>query len=342
MSVSFRSVLLSAGLVLLAPLQAFAQPSQNAMVAEALFEDGQKLMQAGKTAEACEKFAASQKLDPAIGTLLNLAACHEKLGRTATAWVEFNDAFAQSNRQGDKARAQFAKQHADALEKQLYRLTITVLKPNRNMSVKLDGNEIAKEAFGTAIPLDPGDHQVEATQAGRKPFRQTLHSSPGGNDRVEVPELPEIEYGMPHPDTAESAPPIESEPPPKKELSTGGGVNKPLLIGGVGAIGVGVGGIVTGVIFGVMALGQASDRDKICKPGAPVPCRDQRAFDLDYDAHVSQTMMFVFGGAGVALAATGGVLLGMSLAKKQPAQTGLVVVPSVGPHLSGIQLGGTF
>src|SRR5689334_12832457 len=98
------------------PAVAMAQGSQNTLMAEALFEEAQKLMTAGKYAEACDKFAASQKLDPAVGTLLNLAACHEKMGKTATAWIEFSDAYGQSNKQGDKQRMQFAKSHMDSLE----------------------------------------------------------------------------------------------------------------------------------------------------------------------------------------------------------------------------------
>jgi len=53
-------------------------------LAESLYQDGRDLLTAGRTAEACEKFAESHRLDPAAGTLLNLAACNE---RTCTAQV---------------------------------------------------------------------------------------------------------------------------------------------------------------------------------------------------------------------------------------------------------------
>ncbi len=45
--------------------------------AELLFQEGQQLIKDGKHAAACPKFEQSQKLDPAIGTLLNLAHCYE-------------------------------------------------------------------------------------------------------------------------------------------------------------------------------------------------------------------------------------------------------------------------
>ena len=57
----------------------------NPALAQSLFEEGRQLMSNGKFAEACPKFESSYKLDPAAGTLLNLAVCHEKVGRTAAA-----------------------------------------------------------------------------------------------------------------------------------------------------------------------------------------------------------------------------------------------------------------
>jgi hypothetical protein len=198
--------------------------------------------------------------------------------------------------------------------------------------------------------MDPGDHLVEATQAGRKPFRKTVSPNPtGGAEKIDITELPEIEYGAPHeegttpPPVDNNPPPVDNNPPPQKEEPKKGGVN-PLMIGGIAALGVGVGGVVVGVIMGVSSSGDASSRDKLCPPKAMTPCRSQAAFDLDYNAHVEQSMMFLFGGVGAALVITGGVLLGLSFAKKSsaPQTTGLVVAPAVGPQLTGLQLGGTF
>ncbi|MCL2451247.1 MAG: hypothetical protein FWD17_20060, partial [Polyangiaceae bacterium] len=60
---------------------AFAQTASEEAAAEALFEQGRDLMLAGRVAEACPKFAESERLDPAPGTLLNLATCYERNGQ---------------------------------------------------------------------------------------------------------------------------------------------------------------------------------------------------------------------------------------------------------------------
>src|SRR5271156_1769624 len=74
--------------------QAPAPPASatDKVAAEALFEEGRRLVAAGSFADACPKFADSERLDPSGGALLNLASCYEKLGRSATAWVTYREA----------------------------------------------------------------------------------------------------------------------------------------------------------------------------------------------------------------------------------------------------------
>src|SRR5215510_1523736 len=83
-------------------------PAQNhqaeSQAAEALFRQAKSLMAQGQYGEACEKFSASQSLEPGLGTLLFLGDCYEHAGRFASALSTFAEArkFAQSR--GDSER----------------------------------------------------------------------------------------------------------------------------------------------------------------------------------------------------------------------------------------------
>jgi len=158
--------------------------------AEALFRNGQSLMKAGKFHEACEKFAASYEIDPAVGTLLNLAVCHEKEGRSATAWNEFLEVAAKATQTGQKEREGFARTRAKALEQALLRVAVAVPRPTPGLEVTVDGNPLPQAAWDSEMPLDPGEHRIEAKASGYKGWDQALTvSAAQRHQRVEVPAL---------------------------------------------------------------------------------------------------------------------------------------------------------
>src|SRR5947207_15862051 len=68
---------------------ATAEPDSSAPSAEALFREGRDAVKMGEYEIACPKFEESQRLDPANGTLLNLALCEEGWGHLADARRHF-------------------------------------------------------------------------------------------------------------------------------------------------------------------------------------------------------------------------------------------------------------
>lgn len=129
---------------------------------QSLFDEGRELMIQGNFAEACAKFETSYELEPGLGTLLNLALCHEKRGQLATAYVKYNDAFTLALRAGDEARVALAKKRLDALTPRLSRIVIDA--DARHLPsgawITMDGTPMDRALLGVPFPVDGGQHEL--------------------------------------------------------------------------------------------------------------------------------------------------------------------------------------
>lgn len=129
-----------------------AEPSP---AAEALFQAGREAARRGDYAEACTRFNESQRLEPALGTRLNLALCEEELGHLAEAWALFR-ALAHAL-PADDPRMALVESHAAAL---VVRVPTLVLHAGAELPlgsrVEVAGLRVTPSAFGVAIPLNPG------------------------------------------------------------------------------------------------------------------------------------------------------------------------------------------
>lgn len=240
-----------------------AEPSPaDRQAATVLFKDGKALFDKGQTAEACRKLEASQRLDPAAGTLLNLAVCHEKEGRTASAWYEFTDALAAARKDNRPERIKLAEEHIAKLEPLLVRLTIEVPKESDlpDLTVLRDDAILARAGWGSATPVDPGDHKIEAKAPGKLGWSQTVKvdaSQP--NKSIKVPVL------APDPDAGKiAAPPPKVEPPPP--VAPPPAVEPPSTRHRNGVIATAVGGavIVGAGVVGFVAKSKWDDAQRDC------------------------------------------------------------------------------
>src|SRR5262245_52574072 len=152
-----------------------AQATDRAL-AEELFRQGHSLVEAQRYAEACPKFAQSQRLDPGTGTLLNLAACHQAQGKLASAWTEYSTVITLSQRDNRPDRVAFAEERLKEIEPKLSRLTIelSAAADTPGLAIKLDGAVVGRPALGVAVPVDPGTHNVEASATGKQAWRATV------------------------------------------------------------------------------------------------------------------------------------------------------------------------
>src|ERR1700759_5170722 len=95
--------------------------------ADQLFKKGKKLLGEKKYAEACNTFEEVDKLDPAIGSKLNVAHCYEEWGKLATAWRWYSDAAHKADAEKDE-RAKRIHKLIDDLDANVPRLTVRVPK----------------------------------------------------------------------------------------------------------------------------------------------------------------------------------------------------------------------
>lgn len=147
--------------------------------AEALFRDGRRLIQRGKLSAGCDKLAASQRVEPSVGTLLNLGDCREKLGQLASAWAAFRNAEALASRTPGEARREAeARRRAHALEARLTTLVIVVPHPVDGLIVRRDGEPVDPGAWNTPIPLDPDTYTITAEAPGYQSWRTEVPITP--------------------------------------------------------------------------------------------------------------------------------------------------------------------
>ncbi len=281
---------------------AFAQ-SSNKAAAEALFIDGRNLMAAGKHAEACPKFEARQKLEPGLGTMLNLAQCYEATGKTASAWAQYREAIPLARAAGSREREELASERAKALESRLSTLTIRAMGGGATgvaLDVRRDGMSVDPAELGTPIPVDPGPHKVEATAPGRAPWSTTVEVAANATSvSIEIPQLEAAPSDHPQPGAGPAVGPAVDQGPTAD--TTQGSMQKPLAIG---VAAVGVVGLGLGAYFG-LAAGSSWDDAKAGCQDYPFDC-SQAALDSESSA-TSQarvsTIAFIAGGVAVAAGA---------------------------------------
>jgi len=300
---------------------AAAQPSpSDKALAEALFRDGRQLLEAGKLSAACGKFAESQRIDPKLGTLLNLATCHEQEGKTASAWAEFNEAASQAASANQPERVDFAKEHAAALEKRLIRVVLQMPNAPAGLKLALDDRDLSAAALGSAIPVDPGHHAISASAPGKGTWSTTLEAKSGpATLPISIPALADAPSSSP--------PPYASTPP--NEPSEGTGENRRtagLFLGGVGLVGLGL-----GAGFGIHALSQQAVVEEHC---SGIYC-DSAGLDADRSAHTSATISTIAFIAGAACTGAGAILFFTARPSKTKGSSAWRL-PSVG--ISGTQL----
>jgi tetratricopeptide (TPR) repeat protein len=320
--------------------------------ADALFKQGKKLMAEKRYADACPQFEQSMKLDPGIGTQLNIARCYEEWGRIGHALLAYQAAEKMAKDANDKRVPQI-HELVENLDSQVPRLTIRLPKDSKPEGVKVTLDGAAVESIGTALVIDPGPHTIEYTVDDGPKKSKIVPVERGGDSEVTL-DVPKDRVakggkggkggkgegenkgdGEKKGNGAGKA--EETAAAPGRNMRIGG-----LVLGGAGVIAIGVSSIMT-----LSARGQYNDALNMYCMGMKDMC-DPMGLELTHDARSTAntaTIVFLVGTAAVG----GGVALyllapkGAASAKAESGeQSARYIVPSVSKDGAGVVFGGQF
>ncbi len=344
------AVVTAAALMFVAVPEARAQSVE----AETLFREGKKLIKEGKLAEGCDKLDASDRIEPSVGTELNLGDCREKNNQLASAWAAFLKAASNAKKAGnDKGREKEARARATKLEHRLSYLTISVPDANRveGLTISRNGVPVDSALWNTGVPVDAGTYEITGQAPGHEAWTTSVKIVGEADEQsVEVPRFKSLEDLVPKED---DKPPPDEDPDvvtdPDVIVRDGGGspgmfTTKRKIAAGVGV--VGLLGIAGSVMFGLQAKDLQSQADEICPEAA---CNDQMAIDLNEDAQGKALLSNVFLGVGVAAVAGAVVLWFLGAPDGAPAndfpdddEDEVTVTPMIGHDHVSVTLGRRF
>jgi hypothetical protein len=306
--------------------------------AETLFNEGRDLLRAGKTAEACDRFAASVARFESVGVAkktvaatLNLADCREQNQQLATSWATFLRAATLAQNAGLRTAAAEARKRAGLLQPRISYLTIAIADASRveGLTIARDGAPVEPALWNQSVPIDGGTYVVSAVAPGNTEWSAKVEvPAQNGKVSIEIPRLKRLNDFVGAVTPVAETPAADGPEPrgaPKRPMT-------PLQWGGIGVAGAGVLALGAGVYFGFEAKSisdEASDWDTF----------DPERFD---EGEAAERNGIIALGVGAACVVTGGVLyyLGHRSAS-QEAET-VSMTPMVLPDGLGLGAMGRF
>jgi len=334
-----RSRAVSAGLLVFSLIwgsvpHAFAVTDEERAAARAAAGQGADAFDAAKWQEAVDLFSRAETLVHSPIHLLFIGRAQTKLGH----WVKAYEAFNLIKREGAPANAPPAVKKAveeaaaelAQLEPQLPYVAVSVKNPSGQVEVKMDGAVVPPALLGLMRPVDPGQHQFQASNGQASSEVVTAEVKPATRQNVELvlgAASAPIPVAAPPPEQNPAAPPPASDEPSK----TNG-----LRIGSYAAFGVGAAGLAVGTVFLVQYLGTKDDADKICPTPSCPPDKQAEQKSKDSDAASQGTLSVVgyaVGGAGIAAGVT---LFILSNTSKKSAELEPGIRPYIGYQTAGV------
>jgi hypothetical protein len=252
----------------------------------ALFRQGRDAMKVGDYRSACASFEESQRLDPAAGTLLNLAICSERLGRLLRARTALGQFLDQIDAADER------RPHAEALladvEERTPRLRLQVPDPTpTGVSVRLDGEGVPRDRWQAPISVDPGEHVLELK----------VPQGPAQRRSFVIKERESYTQGF----TFASAQGNQTATPPRSAPAPRSEGRRQLPASFYVSLGIGIGGFVTAAASGLYVLKQRATVAEHCE-NKRCDAEGLAAADQGKRFEVINTVALPIGAVGTALA----------------------------------------
>jgi hypothetical protein len=253
--------------------------AQMRTMARDLADQGAQAFEQNDYAAALDRFARAFALVPAPSISIMRARALVKLGRILEALDEYEKT--QRMQLGDDASAAFkqavldARREGELLWTRVPRLTIRVRSSEvapKDLRVQFDSKLLPVALLDVGRPIDPGSHEIKVDAPGYETETRAFTIEAGENITLDIAlkavhatESPTVTPNTSSPKAsgaAESPAPNSHQPTTRHSTTTG----KPWAWV---AAGIGVAGLATSGITGVVALEKKSALDAQCHPGCP-------------------------------------------------------------------------
>ena len=328
--------------------------------AEALADDGAKLMVRGEYEAACRKYEEAAHLERSPARLLTLASCYERCGKVATAWATLGEAAELAEARGEPKKAALARETLKRLAPNVGRLKVMVPDEAQvdDLVITRDGAPLAHSLWGVPVPIDPGPHVIRVTALGRQSWQVEVGLLPGPSTMLlRIPVLAvdperaideERRFLDRRDGTMSTRRPLVAAAPERAIDASGdetiGSTQRTL---GLVLVGTGVTALALGAAFSLSSRSTRDDLDATCA-GNVCPPSSMVLFD---EARAEAVRANVSLGIGL-VALASGVVVYFSAPSSRAAQTGrpdggatqsrLRLTPMLGPSEAALVAAGQF